>query len=143
MSLPSQMTDRWQDRDEPGPGEGTVYWHMLMRDYPEVTGLAHQAQQQLAPFATGLHMTPLNWLHMTTLVAGPASSFSDEQLQQMTQAAAEQLANIAPVTVTVGRILYHPEAIMLGVTPANALLPVHQAAAAATQSVTGQHDGQA
>jgi 2'-5' RNA ligase len=143
MSLPTQMTDRWQDREEPGAGEGTVYWHMLMRDYPEVTGLARQAQQQLAPFATGLHMTPLNWLHMTTLVAGPVSSFSDEQLQQMTQAGAEQLANIAPVTVTVGRILYHPEAIMLGVTPANALLPVHQAAAAATQSVTGQHDGQA
>ena len=108
MSLPTQMTDRWQDREEPGAGEGTVYWHMLMRDYPEVTGLVRQAQQQLAPFATGLHMTPLKWLHMTTLVAGPVSSFSDEQLQQMAQAAAEQLANIAPVTVTVGRILYHP-----------------------------------
>jgi hypothetical protein len=77
MSLPTQMTNRWQHRDEPGTGEGTVYWHMLMGDYPEVTGLARQAQQQLAPFATGLHMTPLNLLHMTTLVAArPAASLT-------------------------------------------------------------------
>jgi hypothetical protein len=77
MSLPTQMTNHWQHRDEPGTGEGTVYWHMLMGDYPEVTSLARQAQQQLAPFATGLHMTPLNLLHMTTLVAArPAASLT-------------------------------------------------------------------
>ncbi len=35
MSLPDQMTDRWQDRPEPAPGKGDVSWHMLMRDYPE------------------------------------------------------------------------------------------------------------
>ena len=50
MSLPDQMTDRWQDRPEPAPGEGVVSWHMLMRDYPEVVDLARQAQQRLAGF---------------------------------------------------------------------------------------------
>jgi hypothetical protein len=38
MSLPDQMTDRWQHRPEPVPGEGVVSW--LMRDYPEVVDLA-------------------------------------------------------------------------------------------------------
>ena len=47
MSLPDQMTDRWQNRPEPAPGEAVVSWHMLMRDYPEVVDLARQAQQRL------------------------------------------------------------------------------------------------
>ena len=70
MSLPDQMTDRWQNRPEPAPCEGVVSWHRLMRDYPEVVDPARQAQQRLAGF-DGLHMTPLPWLHMTTLLAGP------------------------------------------------------------------------
>ena len=50
-------------------------WHMLMRDYPEVVDLARHAQQRLAGF-DGLHMTPLHWLHVTTLLAvGPAVDF--------------------------------------------------------------------
>ena len=83
MSLPDQMTDRWQDRPEPAPGEGVVSWHLLMRDYPEVVDLARRAQQRLAGF-DGLHMTPLHWLHMTTLLAGPAADFSPDKLRQMT-----------------------------------------------------------
>jgi hypothetical protein len=47
----------------------------------------------------------------------------------MTRTATEHLTNVPPITVTVGRVLYHPEAIMLGVTPAHALMPAHQAAA--------------
>jgi hypothetical protein len=75
MTLPTQMTDRWHDRHTDGPDEGTVYWHMLMGDQPGVTSIAQQAQQRLAPFAADLHMTPHQWLHMTTLAAGPATSF--------------------------------------------------------------------
>ena len=58
-TLPVQMIDRWASRSEPGPGQGTVYWHMLMNDHPQVVSLATKAQQRLAPF-TGLHMTPWN-----------------------------------------------------------------------------------
>jgi hypothetical protein len=75
MSLPDQMSDRWQNRPEPAPDEAVVSWHMLMRDYPEVVDLVRQAQQRLAGL-DGLHMTPLHWLHMTTLLAGPAADFS-------------------------------------------------------------------
>ena len=34
------------------------------------------------------------------------------------------LARTPPVTVTLERVLYHPEAIALGVSPADALAPV-------------------
>jgi 2'-5' RNA ligase len=140
MTLPAQMADRWHDRREDGPGEGTVYWHMLMKDQPKVADLAEQAQRRLAPFARGLHMTPYEWLHMTTAVAGPAASFSDEQLQRMTRMAATLLADMPPVTVTLGRILYHPEAIMLGVVPAEALQPLRDAALQATRLATGSQE---
>jgi 2'-5' RNA ligase len=135
-TLPAHMIDRWHNRVEPGPGEGTVYWHMLMKDHPQVVDLARDAQQRLARFP-GLHMTPLAWLHMTTLIAGPAGDFSEDQLQQMVKAASGLLADSPAITVTVGGILYHPEAIMLAVEPGQALAAVRSAVQAATQGVTG------
>ncbi len=143
MSLPDQMTDRWQDRPEPPPGEGVVSWHMLMHDYPRVVDLARQAQQRLAGF-DGLHMTPLRWLHVTTLLVGPAADISPDKLRQMTQTAADLLATTPPAAVTLGQVLYHPEAIMLAVTPAETLTAIYDAARRATHQVTGAHapDGQ-
>lgn len=137
MTLPGKMTNRWNNRAEPQPGQGTVYWHMLMKDQPDVADLARQARERLAPFGTGLHMTPPAWLHMTALMAGPAEGFTANQLQQMTDTASGLLADLQPVGVTVGRILYHPEAIMLGVTPVRALQPIHDAAMQATKHATG------
>jgi 2'-5' RNA ligase len=134
--LPAEMTDRWQDRAEPAPGEGLIYWHMLVGHIPEVLALASDARRRLAPFA-GLHFTPFAWLHMTVLIAGSASEISEEQIRQMSSAAGRLLADIPPVTVTVGKILYHPEAIMLAARPVEALVPVLEAAREATRAVTG------
>jgi 2'-5' RNA ligase len=39
--------------------------------------------------------------------------------------------------VRLGRVLHHPEGIALGVSPADALTPVFEAAQAATREVTG------
>ena len=136
---PAHMIDRWHNRAEPEPGEADVYWHILMNDHPQVLDLAQQAQHRLARFP-GLHMTPLERLHMTTLLAGPADQFSPGQLQQMITIASARLASTAAITVTVGGILYHPEAIMLAVNPKRALASVHDAVRAATRAVTGGHD---
>jgi 2'-5' RNA ligase len=138
-ALPTQMIDRWQHRADPAPGEGTVYWHMPMDGYPQVVSLARSARQRLASFS-GLHMTPLERLHMTTMMAGPASDFTEDQLERMARTAEGLLASMPPVTVTVGRILYHPEAIMLGVSPTKALLPIRKAALTATRLATGRDD---
>jgi 2'-5' RNA ligase len=133
-TLPAQMTDRWHNRAEPGPGESTVYWHVLMKDHPQVIDLARTAQQRLAQLP-GLHMTPLDRLHLTTLEVGPSDHFSDAQLQQMIKVASGQLTQTPPITVTIGGILYHPEAIMLAVKPAQALTAVRNAVQAAAQTV--------
>ena len=50
MTLPDLMTDRWARRPDPAPGQRTLYWHVLMRDNPQVGGLASRARQVLAPF---------------------------------------------------------------------------------------------
>ncbi len=113
-----------------------MYWHVLMRDQPRVLELAREAQARLAKFS-GLHMTPPEWLHMTTLVAGPEGQFPGSSLQQMTALAAERLSTATSVTVRLGKILYHPQAIMLAVTPADSLTPFRQAALKATGMVTG------
>ena len=55
--LPVEMIDRWQDRPEPAPGEGLIYWHMLVGTDPDVIALACEARRKLAPF-TGLHLLP-------------------------------------------------------------------------------------
>jgi 2'-5' RNA ligase len=136
-ALPTQMIDRWQHRADPVPGVGTVYWHMPMDGYPQVVSLARSARQRLAAFS-GLHMTPLERLHMTTMMAGPTSDFTEDQLERMARTAEGLLSSMQPVTVTVGRILYHPEAIMLGVSPTKALLPIRKAALTATGLVTGR-----
>jgi 2'-5' RNA ligase len=134
--LPAEMTDRWQDRAEPAPGEGLIYWHMLVGTDPDVIALAQEARRRLAPFP-GLHMTPYRWLHMTALIAGPTSEINSEQIHQMTSAAGGLLADMPPLTVTVGKILYHHEAIMLAVRPADTLLPVLEKVRTATREVTG------
>jgi 2'-5' RNA ligase len=74
---------------------------------------------------------------MTALIAGPADQISTEQIRQMAAAARRLLADVPPVTVTFGKILYHPEAIMLAARPAEALIPVLEAARHATREVTG------
>ena len=138
-TLPAQMINRWHDRAEPGPDEGALYWHMLMQDHPQVIDLARDAQQRLAAFP-GLHMTPLERLHMTALHAGSAEQFSPDQLQHMIKTAAARLARTPAVTVTVGGFLYHPEAIMLAVKPRRALASIHDAAQAASRAVTDYHN---
>ncbi|MBO0834257.1 MAG: hypothetical protein J2P28_01910 [Actinobacteria bacterium] len=100
--------------------------------------MLRQAWQRLAPF-TGLHFTPADWLHMATLVAGHADQFSGQQVRHMVKIATDHLANIPPITVTLGKIIYHREAIMLAATPADALAPIHSAAARATGAVTGSN----
>jgi 2'-5' RNA ligase len=135
-ALPAEMIDRWQDRAEPAPGEGLLYWHMLVGTDPDVIALVQEARRKLAQFS-GLHFTPYAWLHMTALIAGSAGEVTGEQIRQMASVAGRLLADLPAPTVTVGKIVYHPEAIMLAAQPAEALLPVLEAVREATQAVTG------
>ncbi|WP_433243043.1 2'-5' RNA ligase family protein [Actinomadura nitritigenes] len=114
-----------------------MYWHILVGDQPGARDVAEAAQERLADFA-GLHMTPAKWLHITTLVVGSTDEVTDDQQQDMLRTASSFLAEIPPVPVTLGRILYHPEAIILAIRPTEALEQVRAAIQAATLKVTGR-----
>ncbi|WP_021596228.1 2'-5' RNA ligase family protein [Actinomadura welshii] len=135
--LPTQMINRWQNREEPGPDQGTIYWHILLSDHLEARNAAQTARKRLTDFS-GLHMPPPEWLHITTLVAGPTDEITAEQQQDMLAAASELLAEVPPVDVTLGRIFYHPEAIASEVQPAGPLRQIRKAVQTATLKVTGR-----
>ena len=137
MPVPDQTRDRWSSRAEPDSGTGAIYWHVLFGDDPAARATARAAQARLASFRD-LHMTPGEWLHATALVAGTTDDISSEDLELMLSGAQRHLHGIQPIKVTIARVLYHPEAIMLGFTPEGALDPIHRAVRQATLAVTGQ-----
>jgi 2'-5' RNA ligase len=134
--LPRKMENRWANRAEPPPGRGIVSWHLLMSRYPQVCEAATAAQRALSSFP-GLHMTPREWLHITTLMAGPAEAITREQMSAMVSAAQARLREVPPVPVFIEKVLYHAEAISLGVQPAQALAPLLDAVRSATRTIIG------
>jgi 2'-5' RNA ligase len=95
------------------------------------------AQERLAPFA-GLHFTPRQWLHMTTLVVGLTEDFIATETSRMVAFAREQLADISPTVISFGKVLYHSEAIALLVRPDGALDPVRNALWQAARKAIGE-----
>lgn len=136
--LPEKMINRWRDgRGAADPRHGALYWHVLMGGSPQLRGLARTAQARISKFS-GLHMTPLQWLHLTVLIAGPADQFTDDARNEMLTVARSSLSGVDPIAVEFTRVFYHPEAIVLAADPAEALKPVREAAERATRAVTGR-----
>ena len=136
IPVPTTMRDRWRDRAEPPVGSGTVYWHVLMRDHPAVVEAANEAQNRLVDFP-GLHRTPREWFHMTVYAAGATEEIRSDSLRALLSRSQEAVNEIRPVPITARRVLYHPEAIMLAIEPANELRSVAQAVGEATQEILG------
>lgn len=115
-------------------------WLMLVGDNPQVAELARLGQQRLAGL-NGLDLVPRQWLHLTTLIAGYADEITADQIRVMADEARQLLARTPRVTITLGRVLYHPRAVMLRVGPPGTLDPVLRAAQEATRIATGR-DGE-
>lgn len=137
--FPVKFTGRWDNPARPSYDDA-VCWHLLLGGDPAVRAAAEAAQQRLARF-TGLHMTPPQWLHMTVLRAGTADQVTEDDMNRMLARAQAHLARTAPISVTLQRVFYHPEAIVLGVTPGSALVPLLEAARTATREVLGADAG--
>jgi len=133
------MANRWANRPEPSPGQGKLYWHILLGDYPEVQHIAAAGQERLSRFG-GLHFTPKQWLHITTLAVGYTDGFSNARIEDMVGTAGKLLSDTPPITIGLGSVLYHPEAIVLGVRPDDALDPVYSAVQAATRVAAGSNE---
>jgi hypothetical protein len=116
--FPANLTDRWRDGRGAGEhGSGTLYWHVLLGGDLQLRVAVQAAQSRIAHFP-GLHMTPLDWLHLTVLAVGPADQVSDQPRNEMLSIARSSLARIKPVSVEFSRVFYHPEAIGLLAHPA-------------------------
>jgi 2'-5' RNA ligase len=138
--LPERLIDRWRDgHGDADPGYGTLYWHVLLGGDREFRIMAEAAQSRLSRFP-GLYLTPLQWLHLTVLAVGPADQVSEQARSEMLATARSCLAGTGPITIELGRVFYHPEAIVLMANPAEALQPIREAAQRATRAVTG-HSG--
>jgi len=130
---PTRMADHWGPKPGRRPGQRRYHWHMLFHDQPEVRRLAAAAQRKLAGLS-GLDLVPEQWLHLTTFAVGYADEVPEASLGVLAEAAGRALAAVAPIPVTLGRIVYYPEAVVLAVEPPGALQPVLDAVAAATRA---------
>ena len=135
--LPVQMENHWSPEPGVDPARAQLMWFMLLAGHPQVARLTRLGQARLAGIA-GLDLVPQEWLHMTTLIAGFADEITPGQVEAMAGQARRLLARTAPVTVTLGRVLYHPRAIMLAARPPQALEPVLRAVQQATRIATGR-----
>jgi 2'-5' RNA ligase len=135
--FPVQMEDHWIAEPGADPARTQLMWFVTFRDYVNVAELVRNAQARLAGLS-GLDLVPREWLHMTTIVAGFADQITVDQVETMTDHAHRLLARMPPIRITLGRVLYHPRAIMLDVRPHEALDPVIQAIQDATRLATGR-----
>jgi 2'-5' RNA ligase len=134
------MRDRWASRPEPAAGQGTVYWHALLGQYPQARAAADAAQGVLRELP-GFHLTPEAWLHMTLFVAGSSEDIgASDRLAEMTTTVQAAVRDIEPIELTVGRVLYHPEAIVLAVEPVEPLRNLRDAVLDATATSVGDLD---
>jgi 2'-5' RNA ligase len=104
-----------------------------MQDQPQVRALAAVARQRLNGFS-GLHFTPEQYLHLSILRVGLSTEISPSDIDAMVGQASRLLKSRPPVTFTLGQVLYHPEAISLGIRPEDALNAVSLAIRQATAS---------
>jgi 2'-5' RNA ligase len=123
--LPERMTDHWWWRPGVRPSRRLYVWHILLDDQPDVLALARQCQALLAD-VPGLDLVPAPWLHMTTQIVGFADEIDDAEVDAMCESAAKRLQRLEPVPVTLGRVLFHSEAVMLGVRSSRALDSVRE-----------------
>lgn len=138
--FPVQMQDHWSaETEEDDPARKRLMWFMLFSEQPQVAELARLGQARLSKLP-GLDLVPPEWLHLTTLIAGFSDEIAPEQAEAMALArhAGRLLACTSPIPVTLGRVLYHPRAVMLDAGPSAALEPVLRAVQEATRVATGR-----
>jgi 2'-5' RNA ligase len=135
--FPTQMEDHWSPQPDADPVRTQLMWFMHVGDQPEIAELVRIGQDRLAGLG-GLDLVPREWLHMTTLTAGFSDEITADQVDLMTDHARQLLARIPPTRITLGRILYHPRAVMLDARPHEALEPVLRAVQEATRIATGR-----
>ncbi|RAY16121.1 2'-5' RNA ligase family protein [Actinomadura craniellae] len=132
------LRDHWWSRPGVEDGRRMLVWHVLLDDAPEAVELAGAFRARLAALP-GLDPVPAPWLHITTQVVGFTDEITPAEAAAMTAAAARWLRGHGPVGVSLGRDLFHPEGVVLGIDPPGALDPVHRAVREAAAATVAAH----
>jgi 2'-5' RNA ligase len=130
------MADHWWWRPGWQPGRHMYTWHFTFDGQQAVYDLAAIYQERLAGLAA-LDMVPARWLHLTTQGVGFADEVSDDEVSAIVGAATERLTGIGPQRVVLGPARVTPEAILLGVTPADGLTAIRTRLREVISSVLG------
>lgn len=136
--FPARMEDHWAAESGVDSRRARLMWFILVGDNPQIAELARQGQDCLTGLP-GLDLVPRPWLHITTLIAGYADQITTDQVKQMTSHARQLAARISPITLSLGRILYHTRAIMLQAGTPEQLEPILHAVQEATRATTGRY----
>jgi 2'-5' RNA ligase len=111
-------------------------WHVTFGDQPRLHEIASSYHRALARLP-GLDLIPLPWLHLTMQGIAFTDEVGLEDISSIIQAARKRLAAQQPVSLTVGPALVDPEAILLRVSPPDALSLVRASVRAAIADVRG------
>ncbi len=130
---PARMEDHWWQRPGRRPGRELYQWDLHLRDCPEMRAAVAQVQARLTDLPV-LDLVAPQWLHVTTYIAGFTDEIPAEAVPVMVAEASRLLADVSPITVTLGRIYLDRQAVVLPLEPFAALEPVLSAARAATRS---------
>ena len=131
------MRDHWWWRPGVRPGRRVLVWHILFDGQPRVRELVRDFQERVSG-VPGLDPVPLDWIHMTTLVAGFTDETTGSAVHGMVEAVHERMRLLAPAEVVLGRPLFHDEGLALGVSPEDGARAVHAGVRAAVG--TGEPD---
>lgn len=106
------MANHWWWR--PGWHVGTRFyaWHITQNDQPDVRALVHRYRDAVSTIRT-LDPIPDQWLHMTLQGVGSIEDIDALTLDSVTDAVAERLRTLAPVTAHYQRAHIAREALIL------------------------------
>jgi hypothetical protein len=130
------MRNHWRPRPGWTPGRRLYAWHVTFEGAGEVHDLAKDCRDKMAGLP-GLDLIPHKWLHLTVQGIGFTDEIPAVDLDALTSASQKQLAALEPVTVTLGPVFVHDEAVVLPARPATALTPVRDHLREAVASVLG------
>ncbi|MGC4942220.1 2'-5' RNA ligase family protein [Kribbella sp. DT2] len=136
MTNVTELRDHWYWRPGWEVGRSFYTWHITFAAAPEVATLAEQYAAALADLPE-YDPIPLEWLHLTMQGIGFTDEVERGIIDQVVDAARTRLAEVAPVTVTIGPAEIDPEALRLPVQPVEPLTGIRDAIRAAIADVRG------
>ncbi|HVQ95189.1 MAG TPA: 2'-5' RNA ligase family protein [Mycobacteriales bacterium] len=130
------MRDHWWWRPGWRPGRSFYSWHLTFAGQHALYALVDAYQDALRPLP-GLDLIPHQWLHLTMQGIGFTDEVSDDQVRQISAAAADRLAAVPAPTLTFHRPAVTAEALPLGPTPAEPVDAIRDAIRAGIADVWG------